>query len=113
MNYATSISKGLFFVGASILGYKLGDKIANTILDREDSQKIDSEEILDNELKILSVKDDVAVLVNALDAQVESIENGKISIKSFNDSQVIIFRNGLKEIKELATSKKTCIIYSI
>lgn len=65
-----------------------------------------SEEILDNELKILSVKDDVAVLVNALDAQVESIENGKISFKSFNDSQVVIFKNGVKKIKELAISKK-------
>ena len=35
MKYAPSIGKGLFFVGASILGYTLGDKIANVVLDRK------------------------------------------------------------------------------
>lgn len=39
MKYAPSIGKGLFFVTASILGYKLGDKIANVILDREPQNK--------------------------------------------------------------------------
>lgn len=37
MNYAPSIAKGLFFVGASILGYQLGDKVADIILDRKPS----------------------------------------------------------------------------
>ena len=32
LNYLPGISKGLFFVGASIGGYKLGSAIANTIL---------------------------------------------------------------------------------
>ncbi len=68
--------------------------------------QIFNEKIQDNELKILTVKDDVAILVNALDAEVEKIENAKVSIKVINDCEITIFRNGKKEIRNGFCAKR-------